>query len=233
MILALVASVAFAEPAGGEILLGWAGNATHGYGFATAQPAIARSEDASLVLRGTASHLFDTYFDGASMIRIDSPGASLGVGFKLAPGPLSFGLGISFETRRPTQWTDGENPQTKYVFGAALSTELYWTPSRRLAIYGVANLSGANAYLWTRAGFVHQLIPMFQRGTKYALWAGLDATARGNKFARGLEGGGVVELRMRDLHASVALRGGYAVEVAGDRVLYQGTGGVGVYWWYK
>jgi len=232
VILGLAVSMAMAEPPRGEFLVGWAGNTTEGYGYLTAMPSLSRSSDASLVLRGGTSHLYYEYYVGDEKIDVVSPGASLGLGLRYAPGTISLDLSTSFEARSTTRMFEDEEAVQTYDLGASVSGNAYWMPVRRMAVFGTATFSGPSAYLWARIGGLHQLVPRLKRGTPYSLWFGLDGTARGNKDAHATEAGAVLELRSRDLHGSISVRGGVTAENIGDRDRVQPTVGIGAYWSY-
>lgn len=232
MILVGLALTALAAPPRGEVFGGWAGNANGGYGYLTAHQSVARSEQASLFLRGGASHLQYRYFNGLDDVDVDSPGASLGIGFTYVPGALSFSLAASYEARITTHDPWNAAPVRTLESGGVLSSTVFWEPRRRMALFAIGSFSGANAYLWTRIGGLHQVVPRLRRDTPFSLWLGLDGTARGNPDAHAYEAGAVAELRSRDLRASLAVRSGVTFESAGDRDFLQGTVGVAAYWWY-
>jgi hypothetical protein len=232
--LPLLAAAALAGPPGGEVLVGWAGNAHQGYGFVAGAPSLARNDEASVTGRVAISHLYYAYDDGIAVRHVDSPGASLGLGFKYAPGALSWGMGISFEARRTSRVVvdDGDAKGYDLELGGAVSTDVYWRASRRSTAFLLGSFSGANAYLWSRVGFQHQIVPVYRRDQPASVWLGLDLTARGNQDDRALEPGLSVEVPVRDLHASFNVRGGLSFEDAGPAVVRQGTVGAGIYWSY-
>jgi hypothetical protein len=158
--------------------------------------------------------------------------STLGFGLRYTPGPVSFDLATSFEARSTTRQYPTGKPVHTYDLGANVSGNLYWTPVRRMSLFVTGTFSGPHAYVWTRIGGLHQVVPRLKRGTPYSLWLGLDGTARGNRDARATEAGAVAEIRSRDLHGSLAFRGGITYEDVGDRERVQGTVGLGAYWSY-
>jgi hypothetical protein len=232
MIASVLALAAMADPPRGEVLAGWAGNTNQGYGYLFAMPSLARNEDASLVLRGGASWLAYHYFEGGDRVAVDSPGASLGLGFRYSPSTVSVGMSAGVEGRTTTRQTSKADVERSYELGGAVSGDVYWRPGRRVALFAICNFSGPQAYVWTRAGAIRQVIPTSKRGAPVSLWLGLDGTARGNQDTRAIEAGGVAEIQLRDLDSAISIRGGMSVEEAGDRWVREGTVGLGLYWAY-
>ncbi len=229
----LLAAAALADPPRGEVTAGWSGNATQGYGFVAAQPALARNEEASFVLRASVSQLYYTFDNLGVETRVDSPGASIGPGFVYAPGDVSLGAAVAFEIRRPTEKPVDGPETTDTELGATLATNLYWRPGHRSALYGILSFSGANEYLWSRAGFMQQVIPMFRTDTAAALWIGPDITTSGNEDTRLLEFGGTLEVPVRKINMSFNVRGGYALQdVEGANPTGVPSIGAGLYWAY-
>jgi hypothetical protein len=225
---------AFAEPPRGEVVLGWAGNADHGYGFATVQKALVRGDDAhsSLVLRGTVSQLYYTWTDNGLTHRVDSPGVAIGPAVGYSTTHLSVGAGIGFEARRDGLRIEGGDPDYTVEPDASLSGNIGLRPGSGTAIYSYATFSAVNQNLWARAGAIQQIVPLLARGTKASLWLGPEATVLGGRETRLYELTGVAEVPVRKLHATFSLRGGVSMQREAGRTERQPTGGVGVYWYY-
>lgn len=228
----LLIGTALAEVPHIAVVLGWAGSGAQGYGFATCQPTLAQSDDAGLVLIGTASHQNYEYSELGGMTKVTSPGGSIGVGFKYAPGGLSVGLSTSFEVRRITRDRVDGTQQTSIEAGATLGADMFWQSDRRTTWHAIGTFSGANTYLWAEIGGMRQVVPLYRRDAPVALWVGLDVTAQGNPDARAIEGGLVLEVPVRAIGTSFRLRGGYGAEDIGDQVVKRPTVGFGMYWSY-
>ncbi len=231
MILALLAHVALAEPPRGSVNVGFSGNLDQGYSFLSFTPAIGRSDDASLTLNATVSDIYYDYTDTAYH-QVNSPGVSVGPGFVYAPRDLSIGFNAGFEVRRPMERLDGGDAATTTTYGATLSSNLYWYPRHKTILYGIVSFNTADEYLWTRAGVLKPLIPMFQRDAPVSLWVGLEATSAGNVLTRSLEFGGVAQVPVSKIHTTFSARGGVSLLDVGADVVVEPTVGIGAYWWY-
>lgn len=232
MIALLLTQAALAQPPRGAVNLGFSGNLEQGYSFLSFTPALARSEDASLTLNATVSDIYYAYTDTISDFEVNSPGVSVGPGFVYAPGDVSIGFNAGFELRRPMVSMDGADAVTTTTYGATLSSNLYWYPRHKTILYGILSFNTADEYLWTRAGVLKPLIPMFQRDAPVALWVGLEGTSAGNALSRTLEAGGVAQVPISKIRTTFSARGGVSFLDAGEEVAIQPTIGVGAYWWF-
>ena len=232
MIAALTALVAFAEPPRGEVIVGFNGNSDQGFGFVSVQPALARSEDASFLLRGTVSQLYYTFPDLLGLTRVEAPGMSLGPAFLYTPRDFIFSLNIGLGARHATR-TVGDFSEARLVPDATLGGDIQWRPDQRASIYGLFSFMAAEPYLWARAGAMHPVYPFIPRDEAASVWLGVETTSSGNFRSRLLEVGPVMEVPVRDLRAAFSVRGGLAIRHTGDLFIRQGfTLGAGLYWSY-
>ena len=232
-----LSDVARAEPPRGEVNLGFSGNTDQGYGFVTFQPALLRSEDASMVLRATVSQLYYTFYTEPFppeeiLNEVGSPGVSVGPGFVYTPGDFSLGVGVGLGMRRSTLRTEGVR-DSNLELDASLTGDVQWRPQQKAAIYGLFSFTAANPYLWARVGATASVIPFLRPNAPVAIWLGGEVTSNGNFESRLLEIGPVLEVPVRDIHTVFSLRGGVALEEDNEGNLVQApTVGLGVYWWY-
>lgn len=229
--IASLALVAFAEPPRGEVIAGFSGNTDQGYGFATFQPALLRSEDASIVLRGTVSQLYYAFLDQGTLNEVGSPGLSIGPGFTYTPGDVGFGMAVGVGVRRSTRTIDVLTATT-YDIDALLTGDVTWRPQQKASLYGQFSFSAANPYLWARVGAMASAVPLLRANTPVAVWLGFEVTTNGNFESRVLELGPVVEVPIRDIHTVFSARGGLSLQRAGGELEQAPTIGLGVYWWY-
>ena len=229
--IATLALSALAEPPRAEVLAGWSGNAVQSYGFATVQPALLRSTDGSLVARTTVSHLHYSFFDGARIHRVDSPGLSVGPAFVYTPGDLALGVGVGLGARRSTSWAVGSAAESRVKLDASLTGDVFWRPGQRAQIYTLFSLGAADRYVWARAGATYPVIP---REGAVSLWLGLEGTTSGPLSALLNEVGPVAEVPVRPLGAVLGVRAALPVEdlAGGTFVLDHATFGIGAYWSY-
>lgn len=232
MILLAAALVALADPPRGEVFAGGSGTPDQSYGYLAVHHTVARNREARLFLRGGGSHLAYRFDEGERTLSVSSPGATLGVGAAFDAATTSLGVAASLEGRWTTSTPDDGAPTRVFESGGVLSSQLFWTARRRTAVFAMGSISGANGYLWSRAGALHQAVPRLRRDTDLQLWLGADATARGNRDVRGLEIAALAELRSRDLRGAIAARAGVALEDTGDRQARQPTLGASAYWRY-
>jgi hypothetical protein len=225
---------AYAEPPRAEVILGWAGNGDHGYGFLTVQAALVRGEDAhsSLVLRGTVSELYYTWSDVGVLNRVESPGASIGPGFSYSTEHFGLGAGLGFEARRDSRRIEQGEPERTLELDASLSGNVGWRPGAGTSVYGLATFSAVHQNLWARVGAIQQVIPLLDRGTAVSLWIGPEVSTLGGRETHLFELAGVAEVPVRELHATFSARAGVSTQRLGAEDVRQATGGVGVYWSY-
>jgi hypothetical protein len=196
-----IADVGHAEPPRAELVAGWSGNAEHGYGHLTLQPAVARAPRASVVVRGTLSRSWW----GGEAGRIDASTATVGPALVWAPGPWVLSMGVGFGMRRTTTVDRGEPPT---IGGdAQLSGACAWRPSGRFELVGTGTFDAVQSYLWTRAGATASVVG--RPDGPVSVRAGLEWTDSGGWTGRDRELGPVAEVPLRALHTVVAVRAGF------------------------
>jgi hypothetical protein len=230
--IATLALAAFAEPPRGEVIAGWSGNTDQGYGFVTYQPALLRSEDASVLLRATVSQLYYTFPDALGLNEVGSPGVSVGPGFVYTPGDFTLGVACGFGVRRSTRKVELVLDETTLGIDALLTGDVSFRPQQKAALYSSFSFSAANAYLWARVGAMASIVPFLRANPPVAMWAGFEVTSNGNFESRLLELNPVIEVPIRDIHAVFSVRSGVALERVGGTLVTAPTFGAGVYWWY-
>lgn len=228
--IALMALPALANPPRTEVFGGWSGSASQNYAYATVQPALVRSEDASFVMRATVHRVHYTYSEGGVPVRVDATGTSVGPGFVYTPGKVSIAMAVGLHAQHATSLIDGA-PDRGFRFDASLEGNALWHPWPQAAMYGVFNFNAANPYLWARSGVTHAVVPL-RPDAPVSLRLGVEATNSGTFESRVLELGPVVEVPVRSLGAVFSARGGVALEqygkVGGPEP--SPTLGFGVYW---
>jgi len=233
MIIAL-ASLASAAPPGSEVVAGWNGNRTIGYGFLALQPALLRSSDASLVARVTLSDEYYYFVDPTGLNRVQSPGVAIGPGFLYEPRNFAVGFAVGIEARQETTRIDGsDRVTTDALFDATFAGNIGWRPRQRADLYGSFSFSSATAYLWAQVGATVTVLPLHKLDPPVSLLAGVEGSTSGNKFSRIWAVGPVLELPIASIRSAISVRGGVSfLEPAGLPTTTSLTLGVGVYWSY-
>jgi len=218
---------AYAVPPRGEIIMGWSGNADHGFGFTTVQPALVRGEDgqAAFLFRATVSELYYSFITDGQLHLIRSPGLAAGPGIAITEGPFGLSASVGLEARRPT-------PDLRVVFDANLAGGVSWRPAGRASVYAQTSFSAVQQNVWLRAGAMMPVFPIAPRDTAASLWLGLETTRVGSGPNQVQEVGAVAEVPIRDLHAAINVRAGVAFQELGRNVVRRGTVGIGLYWSY-
>ncbi len=235
MILALLAvfCVAHAEPPRGAVAAGWSGGPSRFYGFVQAEPALGRSEEASVGFRATSSFLRYEIIDAyQKTTRVDSPGLALAAAFTYAPTTWSFDFTVGAEARRTLREQVDAARLTNLEIGVTLAIDASWRPDPRVAFSAGGNFSGANKYFFGRAGAQRQVLPLFRHDPPNALWLGVDATAQGNRDVRSVEGGALATMVIVNWKTSFSVRGDFGVEDLGHSTQPTARLGFGLYRWF-
>lgn len=226
--IATLSIAALAVPPKGEVITGWTGNADHGYGFTTVQPALVRADDgqASFVARATLFDLYYSYVVEDELYLVRSPGVSVGPGVVITPWEdVSLSAAIGVEVRQPSE-------SEALMLDASLSGGAQWRPNQRAALYGVSSFSATNRNVWIRVGGMIPVIPPAPRDAPWSLWLGVEGTSVGTGETALQEIGGVAEVPIRDLRAAISARAGLASQELGEVLVRRGTFGLGLYWSY-
>jgi hypothetical protein len=221
---------ALANPPRLEVFGGWSGSASQSYAYATVQPALLRSEDASFVLRTTVHRVHYTYREGDRLAQVDATGTSIGPGFVYSPGKLAIAMAVGLHAQHAASVVDG-TLERGFRFDASLEGNALWHPWPQAQLYGVFNFNAANPYLWARSGVTHAVVPL-RIDAPVSLRLGVEATSSGTFQSRVLELGPVVEVPVRPVGLVVSARGGVALDrsqVSSSSELSP-TLGIGVYW---
>ncbi len=204
--LGLVATPARAEAQ--ELIAGWEGGQSRGYAFASPVVSIGLGAHELLVLRGAASELYYQLPDAGGVTKVNSPGASAGLGFRLRAAGVTATLGTSYEMRRTTRRFPDGTSTVVTERGLTTQADAYVQASPLTSVQGIVSYGAANRYLWARAGLQRQIT---NTGFEHpaALAIGAEATAQGNGDVRAYGAGAVLALTFLRARTSLQLHSGY------------------------
>ena len=98
----VAASVLFLLPgvvSAQELITGWEGGPSNGYGFAMPVFSIPMGDTNFLVVRPSGSYLYYNFREAGGFTTVSSPGASLGLAYRYRTKRLTLTIGPGFEAR--------------------------------------------------------------------------------------------------------------------------------------
>jgi hypothetical protein len=192
-----------------EIVGGWEGGPSNGYGFVSPIFTIPSSGTNMFLIRPTVSDLYYNYRDVGGFTDVVSPGAAIQIGYRLQTPRLTFTIGPGMEVRWDhRQFASGQTVNTTQI-GATGEADAFFQATNQTNLNLISSYGEANHYFWTRLGIKHQITPTtILRPVGVAL--GADLTGQGNHDAYQFEAGGMLELQVTHIHSSLQFRAGYA-----------------------
>ncbi len=193
---------------GQELIAGWEGSALGGYTFASTLVSVGLGAHHALVFGGNGSYLYYNFPDSGGSTEVASPGASAVLGYRLHSERLSATLIAAYEQRRTLERPAGL-PSARYTQrGVAVEGELWLQATPLTTVDAILSYSGANHYLWSRAGLHRQLTNTRLR-RPVALGIGVEGTAQGDRDVRASEAGVVISLDFVHSDGSLQVHAGY------------------------
>ncbi len=227
LLAALLFTTAASRAQQADLVAGWEGGASRGYGFVQPSVSVGLAPGLAAFGQATASHLRYDLAEGTGRSRVASPGVGMGAGLRFARPRVTASAGVGYETR----WTrrglaDGTEAEERES-GALVQGNVFARPAPRTTVSALASYGAANRYVWTRAGVLQQVLAP-QRGMLFGVGVGAEVTAQGNDDARGIGAGGVLDLGLRPFGGSLQFRAGYAQTTfsddSGEGKVYVGFG---------
>jgi hypothetical protein len=213
---------------GHEVVTGWEGSSSRGYAFVSPVFTAYHSEPISWLVRGSVNYLYYDFPEGAGKTKVRSPGESLGVAFRYSAPGITATIGPGYETRQTRRHlpSGAETKETEH--GLLIQGDVFYhaTPLTTLSLLG--SYSGANDYVWVRAGAKRQMSNFKHEGST-TLHVGAELTGQGNQDSKSVQIGPVVEFAYPRVNASLQFRAGLERVEAGDSRYSRGYFGVGFY----
>jgi len=162
----------------------------------------------ALVVGGSGSYLYYSFPDSGGITEVASPGVSAALGYRFRTERMSSTLSAAYELRR-TREGPAVLPATRRTERGVAAEEELWLQATPLTVVdAIVSYSGANRYLWARAGLQRQLTnTQFQRPV--ALAVGVEGTTQGDRDVRAYEAGVVLALEFVHTDGSLQVRTGY------------------------
>ncbi|HUO85412.1 MAG TPA: cellulose biosynthesis protein BcsS [Thermoanaerobaculia bacterium] len=199
-----------------ELILGWEGEESRGYGFV--MPVFRFGPDgpgSSIVLRPAASYLYYSLPEPGGETDVTSPGAAIGIAYRWSGPRATFTIGPGYEfrstKRRFASGAETEEDET----GINVQGDLFFniTPLTNLNL--IASYGDANEYVWVRGGIKRQITNTDFSGPR-SLIVGLEATRQGNDEIETNQIGALLEFGFPRARGSLQFRGGLSdTEFAG------------------
>ena len=194
---------------GQEFVAGWEGSPSSGYGFVMPVFSIPRQGTSSFVIRPSGSYLYYNFREAGGFTVVTSPGAALGVAYRLRTKKATLTIGPGYESRwEHRKQADGSKSDVNHR-GLVGQGDLYYSATSFTAFTLNGSYQESNHYVWSRAGLKHQITnKSFERGSALAL--GAELTAQGNRDVHQLQAGALFEVGLPHAHGSLQFHSGYA-----------------------
>jgi cellulose biosynthesis protein BcsS len=194
---------------GQELIMGWEGSQSNGYGFAMPVFRLPKDGTHSLVIRPSGSYLYYDFKEAGGFTAVTSPGADFGLAYRLHTQRLTFTIGPGIEARWDHRKKADGTQTDKTQLGATAQGDLFFQPNPLTSLALVGSYGHANRYVWSRAGFMRQVTNTeFRRNS--GLQLGAEVTGQGNQDVRQIQAGGVIGVAFLHSHSSLQFRSGYA-----------------------
>jgi outer membrane protein assembly factor BamA len=192
-----------------EVVTGWEGGPSTGYGFISPMFSIPVTTTDSVVVKPTAGYLYYDTHELGGVTKVTSPGVSLGLGYRYSGPRLTVDIGpaieVLWERKAPAIGPD----TNETLVGTLLAGDAFFQATPLTNFNLIASYDQTNRYFWSRAG-VKQRVTDLQFQNPWALLLGAEVTGQGNKDIRQYGVGGLVEFAFDKLQTSLQIRAGYS-----------------------
>ncbi len=214
---------------GQELIMGWEGGPSNGYGFAMPVFRLPKDGANSLVIRPSGSFLYYNFPEAGGFTAVSSPGAAFGLAYRLHTQKVTFTIGPGIETRWDHRSRADGTQTDKTQAGVTAQGDVFLQPSPLTSVTVIGSYGHANRYAWSRAGFTRQVTNReFKRSS--ALQLGAEVTGQGNRDVRQIQAGSVLGVAFLHAHSSLQFRSGYArLRFADSSIETRPYFGVGLY----
>jgi hypothetical protein len=201
-----VSGNAFAQ----EVIVGWEGGASSGYGFVSPVLSVPKTDTPSaFVIRPAVGYLYYNFREAGGSTDVTSPVVSIGMAYRLRTPRVSMTLGPGFEARWEHRKQVNGTRINKTRTGVTASADFFIQANPITTVSLIATYSQTNRYLWSRGGIKRQVTNKnFSRNSAISL--GAELTGQGNRDVRQFQLGGLMEIGVLSAHSSLQFRSGYA-----------------------
>lgn len=205
----IICIVLFPKLASGqELISGWEGGPSYGYGYVSSIFSVPESARNMLVIRPTFSYLYYNFQQNGGFTVVDSPGAGLEIGYRRQTRRGTYTIGPGIEVRWDHRVLSNGQRLTSTQIGATVQGEAFFQANSLTNFNIISSYETANHYMWTRAGFKRQVTNTRLEGRGLAV--GAELNGQGNHDVHQLETGGMIEVPLRLHNTTLQLRSGYA-----------------------
>jgi len=194
-----------------ELVAGWEGEASQGYTFVTPMFTVAGSDRQALLVRPSVSFLYYDIGTGESEQNVRSPGAAIGLGYRVSGPRASFAVTPGIEIRRTTRIRQAGTSDV-IERGATIQSELFVHPTGATQISALGSYGRANRYTWLRGGVMQQV----KQNATVGIGIGVEGTVQGNADFQTIQAGLATEWTVRRAALSIQARAGYARHSEGN-----------------
>jgi hypothetical protein len=197
-----------------EIIGGFEGDTHHtGYGFFGPQYNHPIKDNLAITARVFGSYLyysFDNNLGGET--KVHSPGFAPAIGLRFGRG-TTFKVAVGYSGKsQHREIFDGAgrltSDTTTWKSGLSLGGDVYWNLTKRDNVHALASFNTSDDYLWSRAGYKHQMSNHDWRSST-TFYLGGEVIAQGNDDIRSNSVGALAEVLFVPSRFSVMFRGGY------------------------
>jgi hypothetical protein len=197
-----------------ELIGGWEGD-SHDVNYSFLGPGYSRpiNEKLAFTARITGRYLSYSFPSSAGgETKVHSPGFSPAVGLRFGRG-TTFKITAGYATKREHREVFDRNGRTisdvrRWRSGLGLGADLYWNLTKRDNIHAIAHFSTDDDYVWSRAGYKHQMTNHDWRD-KVTFYLGAEGITQGNDDIWSTQIGGLGEVLFVPARLSLMFRSGY------------------------
>jgi hypothetical protein len=192
-----------------EIIVGWEGSPSNGYGFVMPVFSVPKTDTSAFVIRPAVGYLHYNFREAGGRSDVTSPVVSIGMAYRLRLPRVSMTLGPGLEARWEHRKQANGTRINKTQTGVTASADFFIQANPLTNLSLIATYSQTNRYLWSRASIKRQVTNRdFRRNS--AISFGAEVTGQGNRDVRQVQLGGLMEVGFLSKHSSLQFRSGYA-----------------------
>ena len=192
-----------------ELVAGWEGGDSRGYVFASPTMSFAAKDAYSWVLRGTLSYLYYDVTETAGTTHVRSPGEAVAFGLRYSAPNITATIAPGYEIRQTRRHPASGGEENDNESGVVVQGDVFYQATPLVNVSGIVSYSGANDYVWARAGIKRQVTNL-GAGNAATMHVGMEVTGQGNRDGHTAQFGGLFEFVYPAFHASLQLRAGYS-----------------------